>query len=127
VTRAELIARTRRLVDEGDRIQAQPTLESLRTWLQLSDELLASAWGSMDRYHLAWLMVGKPRNVVRGRPMTEPEEAAYVREVAKQKTAALRMSLDAVDRQGMPFRGEEAGVAAGQGMGEVPGPGRPAA
>ncbi len=30
------------------------------------------------------------------------------------------MSLDAVERQGMPFRGETGGVGAGQGMGEVP-------
>ena len=75
-------------------------------WLQRSDDLLATAWGSMDRYHLAWLMVGKPKGIVRGRPMTADEEAAYVREVAEQKTAALRMSLDAVERQGMPFVGE---------------------
>jgi hypothetical protein len=74
----------------------------------------------MDRYHLAWLMVGKSKNIVRGRPMTPDEEAAYVREVAEAKTAALRMSLDAVERQGMPFRGEEGGVAPGQGMGRVP-------
>ena len=74
----------------------------------------------MDRYHLAWLMVGKPKDIVRGRAMTADEEAAYVREVASQKTAALRMSLDAVERQGMPFRGETGGVGAGQGMGEVP-------
>ncbi len=64
----------------------------------------------MDRYHLAWLMVGKPKGIVRGRPMTADEEAAYVREVAEQKTAALRMSLDAVERQGMPFVGESGGV-----------------
>lgn len=126
MTRAELIARTRRLVEEGERIQAQPTLVSLRTWLQLSDELLSLAWGPMDRYHLAWLMVGKPRRAIRGRRMTPDEEAGYVREVAAQKTAALRTSLDAVERQGMPFRGEEAGVAPGQGMGELPGPGRQA-
>ena len=43
-----------------------------------------------------------------------------MREVAAQKTAALRMSLDAVERQGMPFRGEESGMASGQGMGSVP-------
>ena len=42
--------------------------------------------------------------------MTADEEAAYVREVASQKTAALRMSLDAVERQGMPFVGETGGV-----------------
>jgi hypothetical protein len=41
--------------------------------------------------------------------MTPDEEAAYVREVATQKTAALRMSLDAVERQRMPFVGETGG------------------
>ncbi len=57
-------------------------------------------------------MVGKPKTIVRGRPMTPEEEAAYVREVAEQKTAALRMSLDAVERQGMPFVGEEGDAGA---------------
>ena len=120
MTRDELIAGTRQLVDEGDRLRANPSLPSLQMWLKRSDDLLATAWGSMDRYHLAWLMVGKPKGIVRGREMTGDEEAAYVREVAGQKTAALRMSLDAVERRGMPFRGETGGVGAGQGMGEVP-------
>jgi hypothetical protein len=120
MTRDELIARTRQLVVEGDRIVRDPSLGALQVWLKLSDDLLSAAWGTMDRYHLAWLMVGKPARVVRGRPMTPDEEAAYVREVAEQKTAALRMSLDAVERQGMPFVGEDGGVAPGQGMGDVP-------
>jgi hypothetical protein len=120
MTRDELITRTRQLVEEGDRLQHQPSLGALQTWLQLSDDLLVAAWGSMDRYHLAWLMVGKPKSTVRGRPMTADEEAAYVCEVAEAKTSALRMSLDAVDRQGMPFVGEERGIAPGQGMGSVP-------
>ena len=115
MTRDELIAGTRQLVDEGDRLRANPSLPSLQMWLQRSDDLLATAWGSMDRYHLAWLMVGKPKDIVRGRPMTPDEESAYVREVAEQKTAALRMSLDAVERQGMPFVGETGGIAPGQG------------
>ena len=119
--RDELITRTRQLVDEGVRLQAAPSLGRLQTWLQLSDDLLVAAWGSMDRYHLSWLMVGKPKDIIRGRPMTPDEEAAYVREVAEAKTAALRMSLDAVERQGMPFVGEERGFAPGQGMGSVPG------
>ena len=38
--------------------------------------------------------------------MTDDEEQAYVRDVAAQKTAALRMSLKAVDEQHMPFLGE---------------------
>ncbi len=111
--RSELITATRQLVDEGERLRADPSLGALQVWLQRSDDLLATAWGSMDRYHLAWLMVGKPKGIVRGRPMTADEEAAYVREVAEQKTAALRMSLDAVERQGMPFVGESGGLGAG--------------
>ncbi|MFH0750645.1 MAG: hypothetical protein V2B17_02300 [Chloroflexota bacterium] len=130
MTRDELIEQTKRLIAEGNRLAASPPMGALRSWLQVSDETLADAWGSMNRYHLAWLSVGKPKEIVRGRPMTRDEEAAYVREVARQKTAALRMSLDAVERQGMPFRGESGGVGAGQwtdgagarqGTGDVPG------
>jgi hypothetical protein len=110
VIRDELITRTRQLVEEGERLIADPSLGGLQVWLQRSDDLLATAWGQMDRYHLAWLMVGKPKGIVRGRRMTPSEEADYVREVATQKTAALRMSLDAVERQGMPFVGETGGV-----------------
>ena len=100
------MTQTRRLVDEGERLQKQPGMAALRTWLQLSDELLSAAWGSMDRYHLAWLGVGRVE-APRGRAMTDEEVASYVREVAKQKTAALRMSLRAVEEQHMPFLGED--------------------
>jgi hypothetical protein len=113
MTRDELIAATRQLIQEGERLRANPSLASLQMWLQRSDDLLSTAWGSMDRYHLAWLMVGKPKGIVRGRPMTPDEEAAYVREVAGQKTAALQMSLEAVERQRMPFVGETGGRGAG--------------
>jgi hypothetical protein len=104
--RTELVSRTRQLIDEGDRIIANPSGAALKVWLQLSDDLLASAWGSMDRYHLAWLQVGRPSASVRGRPMTPEEEAGYVREVAAAKTAVLRMSVDSLTRHGMPFVGE---------------------
>jgi hypothetical protein len=106
VTREELVKRTRQLIDEGDRLVANPSNAALKVWLQLTDELLAAAWGSMDRYHLAWLQVGRPSEAVRGRPMTPQEEAAYVREVASAKTAVLRMSVEALTRHGMPFVGE---------------------
>jgi hypothetical protein len=108
MTRDQLIEQTRRLIAEGERLAANPDpgLAGLRVWLQLSDELLAEAWGRMDRYHLAWLQVGRPRDLVRGRPMTQAEEGPYVREVAAAKTAVLRMSLEAVDRLQMPFVGE---------------------
>jgi hypothetical protein len=106
MTRDELVDRTGRLVSEGERLTASPSLAGLRVWLQLSDDLLAAAWGRMDRYHLSWLQVGRPKAIVRGRPMTTEEETAYVREVASAKTAVLRMSLDAVGRLRMPFVGE---------------------
>ena len=118
--REELAARTRQLIDEGERLQTAPSLPALQLWLKLSDDLLSAAWGSMDRYHLAWLLVGKPRDVIRGRPMTRQEEAAYVRDVASQKTAALRMSLDAAERQEMPFVGESGGVGPGRGGDRLP-------
>ena len=104
--RSELVERTRRLVAEGERLQKQPGMAALRTWLQLSDELLSQAWGAMDRYHLAWLGVGRVQ-AVRGRAMTPEEEAAYVKGVAEQKTAALKMSLRALVQQNMPFLDEE--------------------
>ena len=122
MTRDELIARTRQLVEEGERLAANPSLSALQLWLKLSDDLLSAAWGSMDRYHLAWLMVGKPKAIVRGRRMADAEESAYVREVAEQKTAALRMSLDAVERQNMPFVGETGGVGPGRGALREPRP-----
>lgn len=104
--RSQLVEQTRRLIEEGERLDRSPSMGGLRVWLQLSDDLLSSAWGTMDRYHLSWLMVGRPDAAPRGRQMTPAEEADYVREVARQKTAALRMSLKAADEQHMPFVGE---------------------
>ncbi len=109
MTREELVRATRQLIDEGDRLAANPSQAGLKVWLQISDDLLAAAWGSMDRYHLAWLQVGRPSAIVRGRAMTEDEEASYVREVATAKTAVLRMSVEALTRHGMPFVGETRG------------------
>jgi hypothetical protein len=106
VKRSQLISETRRLIAEGERLQLAPGIAALRTWLKLSDDLLSAAWGSMDRYHLSWLMVGRSE-AIRGRRMTPEEEEAYVRDVAAQKTAALRMSLKAVEEQNMPFVGED--------------------
>jgi hypothetical protein len=106
VTRDEYIIQTRLLITEGERLTERPSMPALRTWIAGSDELLRNAWGSMDRYHLSWLMVGRPADSIRGRAMTEAEEAAYVRDVAAAKTAALRMSLKAVEDDGMPFVGE---------------------
>jgi hypothetical protein len=112
MTRDELIERTRALIAEGEALVGDPTLGALRAWIAASDRHLAEAWGHMDRYHLSWLMVGRPSGAVRGRPMDAEEERAYVRDVAIQKTAALRISLAAAE-QGMPFLGETTGETTG--------------
>jgi len=104
--RSELISDTRQLIAEGERLQVSPSVAALRVWLQLSDDLLSRAWGRMDRYHLAWLMVGRSETA-RRRRMTDEEEQVYVRDVAAQKTAALQMSLKAIEEQHMPFLGED--------------------
>ena len=106
MTRDELVRDTRQLIEEGDRLAANPSHGGLQVWLQLTDDLLSRAWGSMDRYHLAWLQVGRPPAAIRGRQMSPDEEAAYVRQVAGAKTAVLRMSVEALTRHGMPFVGE---------------------
>jgi hypothetical protein len=107
MTRDQYVRQVRRLVAEGERLQQAPSLASLRTWIATSDELLQAAWGPMDRYHLAWLGVGRPSGAVRGRTMSAAEEADYVRQVAAAKTEVLRLSLRAVDVDGMPFLGED--------------------
>lgn len=112
MTRDELIARTRQLIEEGRRLDANPSMNALQLWLQLSDDLLRTAWGTMDRFHMAWLTVGRPKAVVRGRRMTPDEEAAYVREVVAAKNAVLQGSLDSAAR-GLPFVGETGGVGPG--------------
>ena len=109
MTRDELISRTRQLIDEGDRLLAQPSMGAMQLWLQLSDDLLATAWGSMDRYHLAWLMVGKPKSIVRGRPMTR-RRGGRLR--PRGRDAEDRGAADVARRrrrQGMPFVGETGG------------------
>ncbi len=107
MTRDEYVRQVRQLLAEGERLQSRPSLGALRTWIAVSDDLLRQAWGSMDRYHLSWLMVGRPADAIRGRAMTDEEEATYVRQVAAAKSAALRMSLRAVEEDGMPFVGQE--------------------
>ena len=104
--REDLVSQTRRLIEEGDRIDRSPSRAALNTWLAASDALLSEAWGSMDRYHLAWLEVGRIAQPLRGREISTDEEAQEIRSVVSAKGAVMRASLDAVERLGMPFLGE---------------------
>ena len=45
MTRDELITRTRQLIDEGERLEADPSMGALQVWLQLSDDLLVDRVG----------------------------------------------------------------------------------
>jgi len=109
--REDLVRQTQDLIDQGDRIARAPSRAALNTWLAASDALLSSAWGQMDRYHQAWLDVGRIAQPLRGRQISEGEEADEVRAVVAAKGAVLRASLDAVERLGMPFLGETKGRA----------------
>jgi hypothetical protein len=107
MTRDELVTGTQALMVEGERLVEAPSLAALQDWLARSDHFLAEAWGTMDRWHLAWLMVGRPEGAPRGRVMSTEEEADYVRTVAEARTAVLRASLDAARRPVTPFVGED--------------------
>ena len=73
--RDDLVRQTQDLIDQGDRIARAPSRAALNTWLAASDALLSSAWGQMDRYHQAWLDVGRIAQPLRGRQISEGEEA----------------------------------------------------
>ena len=106
MTRAELISRTRQLLEEGDRLEASPSLGALRVWLQLSDDLLGTAWGRMDRYHLAWLNVGRD-SAPPGSALDEAGTRRFIAEVASGKLAVLRTMKSAVERQGWTLLSDE--------------------
>ena len=45
MTRDELVRDTRQLIDEGERLVANPSHAALQVWLQLTDDLLAARLG----------------------------------------------------------------------------------
>ena len=99
MTRSAFLAATDALIAEGDRLAATPEWDAFRAWLLESDQLLESVWGRMDRYHLAWLNVGRD-SAPPGSPLDEAGTAHFVTEVASAKVAVLRTMRTAVERQG---------------------------
>ena len=59
MTRRRFLGLTDDLIGEGEALLADPDWNRFRLWLLNSDELLEKVWGRMDRYHLAWLNVGR--------------------------------------------------------------------
>jgi hypothetical protein len=99
MTQSAFLAATDELIATGDRLVATPDWDAFRAWLLESDRLLESVWGRMDRYHLAWLNVGRD-SAPPGSALDEAGTARFVAEVASAKVAVLRTMRTAVERQG---------------------------
>ena len=106
MSRAAFLSATDELVATGEAIVADPDWDRFRTWLLASDQLLERVWGRMDRYHLAWLNVGRD-SAPPGSPLDETGTRRFIAEVASGKLAVLRTMRTAVERQGWTLLSEE--------------------
>ena len=99
MSRARFLELTDGLVAEGEALLADPDWTRFRHWLLNSDELLERVWGRMDRYHLAWLNVGRDP-APPGSSLDAPGTSRFVTEVASAKLAVLRTMRGAVEARG---------------------------
>ncbi|HEX6140736.1 MAG TPA: hypothetical protein VF013_09820 [Candidatus Limnocylindria bacterium] len=99
MSRSRFLALTDRLVADGEALLAEPDWNLFRAWLLNSDELLERVWGRMDRYHLAWLNVGRG-SAPPGSPLDAEGTRRFVTEVASAKLAVLRTMRQAVAQRG---------------------------
>ena len=111
MSRAAFLAATDDLVTTGDAIVAEPDWERFRDWLIATDRLLELVWGRMDRYHLAWLNVGRG-SAPPGAALDDEGTRRFVAEVASGKLAVLRTMRTAVERQGWTLLSDEDGAPA---------------
>jgi hypothetical protein len=106
MSRAAFLEATDELVASGDAIVAAPDWERFRAWLIASDQLLERVWGRMDRYHLAWLNVGRG-SAPPGSALDEDGTRRFIAEVASGKLAVLRTMRSTVERQGWTLLSED--------------------
>jgi hypothetical protein len=99
MSRKEFLAATDELIADGVRLTNEPDWETFRAWILRSDRLLESVWGRMDRYHLAWLNVGRD-SAPPGSELDTEGTRRFIAEVADAKLAVLRTMRSAVERQG---------------------------
>lgn len=99
MSRSAFLAATDRLIEEGETLVTAPDWDAFRAWLLSSDELLERVWGRMDRYHLAWLNVGRD-SAPPGSRLDAAGTRRFIAEVAGGKLAVLRTMRAAVERQG---------------------------
>jgi hypothetical protein len=106
MSRTAFLVATDELIATGDRLVQDPDWDAFRAWLLESDRLLESVWGRMDRYHLAWLNVGRDS----ARPGSRLDDAGarrFIVEVASAKVAVLRTMKVSVERQGAPHLSDD--------------------
>jgi hypothetical protein len=106
MSRARFLEATDRLISTGEALLADPDWERFRWWLLDSDRLLERVWGRMDRYHLAWLNVGRD-SAAPGSALDADGTRRFIAEVASAKLAVLRTMRDTVARQGWALLSDE--------------------
>ena len=106
MSRAAFLEATDALIGTGDGLVARPDWDRFRAWLLESDRLLERVWGRMDRYHLAWLNVGRD-SAPPGSMLDEEGMRRFIVEVAGAKLAVLRTMRVAVERQGSTFLSDD--------------------
>ncbi|HET6819370.1 MAG TPA: hypothetical protein VFH98_02325 [Candidatus Limnocylindria bacterium] len=106
MSRRAFMEATDRLIGEGERVVEEPDWNLFRAWLLNSDELLERVWGRMDRYHLAWLNVGRD-SAPPGSLLDDAGTARFVTEVASAKLAVLRTMRSAVASHGWTLLSDE--------------------
>ena len=99
MSRTAFLAATDALIGVGDELVARPDWDRFRSWLIESDALLERVWGPMDRYHLAWLNVGRG-SAPPGSSFDDAGTRRFIAEVASGKLAVLRTMRTSVERQG---------------------------
>ncbi|HEX9609503.1 MAG TPA: hypothetical protein VGA26_01855 [Candidatus Limnocylindria bacterium] len=99
MSRREFLRATDDLVAAGDALITAPDWDRFRDWLLTSDALLERVWGRMDRYHLAWLNVGRD-SAPPGSSLDDDGVRRFIGEVVSGKLAVLRTMRGAVERHG---------------------------
>ncbi len=99
MSRGDFLRATDELVAAGDDLVQSPDWDRFRDWLLTSDALLERVWGRMDRYHLAWLNVGRD-SAPPGSSLDDDGVRRFIGEVVSGKLAVLRTMRGAVERQG---------------------------
>ena len=106
MSRRRFLSLSDQLIRDGEALLATPDWNLFRAWLLNSDELLERVWGRMDRYHLAWLNVGRD-SAPPGSPLDVAGTDRFIAEVASAKLAVLRTMRSAVEQRGAPMLSDD--------------------